>query len=191
MIRPLHHPDNELLPSRQMQSDISAVIDVGAREFGSSNHARQNFFCHGARDRSHRRNEVPGSIRHDRRQHAAGDPSARPFGVATALLSEESEFAAELVEYGHESRTGSLIRQVHFTRRTKCLHNEVDGAILQVQATAIWQHSHLCTRHHLDFAPASSGQGLSFRAAIALFPTFSVEIEPSDRTWSRYPPNAP
>ena len=91
-VRPVHQADGELLAAGQMQRDVAAIIDVSAVEPRRGQHRAENFFRDAARHRRHRRDEVIGRKRRDRRMHAARDDpfSAHRTGSAAFRSSTNS-----------------------------------------------------------------------------------------------------
>ena len=167
-----------------MQGDVPAIIHIGARKLGRGTHRGKNFFGDGTRHRRHGRDEKLGGVGQDSSHHAAGDDSARPIAFGEALLSQEYKFAAELVEDGFEARAGRAVGILYFAQRGERFHNEVNGAILQMQAPAIPQESNLGARIHLPFWP------LPTLATTLCRPSCPATIELSERTALMCPPSA-
>ena len=100
-VRPVHQADGELFAVGQMQRDIAAIIDIGALEARRGQHGAENFFRDGAGHRRHRRNEVVGGKRRDRRMHAARDDA---FQRATRRIGRLAQFASTLRRVRRASR---------------------------------------------------------------------------------------
>jgi len=77
-------------------------------------------------------------------------------------LSQQCKLGAQLIEHGLKARARSPVRPLDLARLAKCFDDQVDGAVMQVEATSIWQESNLRARIHFFFpAPVSSGHGFS------------------------------
>ena len=136
-VRPVHQADGELLATGQMQRDVAAIVDVGAIEPCRGQHRAENFFRDAARHRRHRRDEVIGSKRRDRRMHAARDDAFQRASNRIGGLSQFNQLLAEFIEQAGEAPRRSLVGGAHLAFAALRLDDQIDRTVLQMQPLAV------------------------------------------------------
>ena len=100
-------------PPVKMQRDVAAIIDVSALEPRRGQHRAENFFRDAARHRRHRRDEVIGGKRRDRRMHAARDDAFQRASHRIGGLSQFDQLLAEFIEQAGKAPRRGLIGGAH------------------------------------------------------------------------------
>ncbi len=156
----IHQTDAEGRPLAEMERDVAAVVDGRATERRRLRHGVEDLIGHGARHGGHRGDEGFGREGHDRGLHAAGDPAAEGAADRIGLAPERGEFRAKLIEEAREASHRGTVSKTECLGFALRLDDEVDGAILQVQA-AVGQQADLRSPHRPSprTAAGSSGQG--------------------------------
>ena len=76
-------------------------------------------------------------MRQHRGEHALGNDSARGWAARSGRLPQEGELFTKLIEHGDESLCCSPICCFHFRNSAKRLENDVDRAIVEVEASTV------------------------------------------------------
>src|ERR1700756_2176105 len=137
----LDHANDELMAARDAQRDIAAVVYVRTRQIRHCSHCVENFFRHCASYRCHRSDKNTLGIRSDRFRHPSSYYAIGLRGDGPRLLSQKCEFAAEFVEYGDESLRCGRVCRTNFVRRPECFEDDIDGAIVEMHPSPVWQNS--------------------------------------------------
>src|SRR6202041_2432019 len=134
---PPDHAHNKVFPRSQMQSDVSAVIDVSSGEGGCRGHTAEDFFGDSPRNRSHWRNEGSLTVWRNRGGHAFRDHAGGLGNADSRRLAQKWKFAAEFIKDRDEARGCGAISQLHFIRLAEGLDDQVDRSVLKSQPAII------------------------------------------------------
>ena len=136
-VRPVHQADGELLAVGQMQRDVAAIIDISTIERRRAQHGAENLFGDGAGHRRHRRDEMIGGKRRDRRMHAARDHAFQRATRRSGRLAQFDQFLAEFVEQAGETPRRCFIGGAHIRLAAFRFDDQVDRTVLQMQPLAV------------------------------------------------------
>ncbi len=132
-----NHGHVEAFAFAQMEGDVAAIVDIGLVEVRRRQHVVEHLLGHRAGDRRHEGDEAAvGSEGADGGQHAPGNRAVHREPGGRAGLAQQREFRHQLIEDGGEAGDGCFVGTPTLTSLTPGLDDEVDGAVLQVQAAS-------------------------------------------------------
>src|SRR6185436_15653163 len=120
----------------------------------------------------------------DRFMHAARNPASERATPRHCGAAQQFQLCAELIKNGDESRRRRTVGALDGCCRSERFNDEIDRAVLQMQAFLIRQQSDLRARHRL----VSIGQGFSACGATTWGGASGCRLE-SGRIWSICPPS--
>ena len=140
-------PTTNVSPALRCRAISPPSFTYARARLGSSKHRRKNLFRHRARYGRHRRDETLRCIGHHGRYHSPRHRALAAMRSSGATcLPQVMKARAQFVENGHESRTRRAVCRLDFTRRSECLHDQVDRPIVKMQSPSIGQQSDLRAR---------------------------------------------
>ena len=123
----------QAVAGREMDRDVAAVVDVGLVERAAGQHRLQHLVGDGAGDGGHRRDE-DGTMRPHRLGHAPRDRALQQRIGVTDAAAQDRQLAHQRRQDVAEAIDGLPIRPLDLVAHAERLDDEVDRAVLQMQA---------------------------------------------------------
>ena len=181
-VRPVGKAHRKLRAISEMQRDVAAIVDVGARKLRVRRHRGEDFLGHRARDRRHRRDEAIGGERRHRVVHAARHLALQQAPRRVGGLAQQRQLGAEFVEQSGETPRRRGVGGADVCIAPARLDDQVDRTILQVKTPAVGKKLDLRRPRHRRGPGA--GNETTWRVSVLSF------TDASGRTWSIWPPSA-
>ncbi len=124
-----------------MQRDIAAIVDIGAIERRGGHHRAKDFLRDASGHRRHRRDEAIGGKGRHGRMHPPRDDAAQLATRCIGGAAQMPQLRAELIKQAGEASRGRGIGRAHIRLASVRFHDEVNGAVLQMQPLAVGEKS--------------------------------------------------